>query len=359
MSRDDVRLLSFRASLERDDGGGRRVRAFQRALEDFGVNADEMGVGPSALSGAVSKNDSSVRRLKRKLLPVPLRYPITRELRDLDGSPNIISLCPGTHRWAITNSTRNWVDYPDLWSNYALNASRGDGGALSRVTCVAQAMVWKRRERLELQQSSVATVASWSDKVRLGGGAEWLPTPTHSSVTIPSRRARSGKLAVGMIANFYYPPNKRAFEDLVTNWLPRLGHLTGTIVVAGFGSESLPKHPSIEIIGEVDGVSDFYDRIDFALSPIQLGGGMKVKVVEAMAYGVPVVVSDHSLDGLPPAIQQGCIPFEQFCSSASFRRIDPRANPAVADELKQFTIESFKSRVADLWHSRMALPGGV
>ncbi|RYE41945.1 MAG: glycosyltransferase [Hyphomicrobiales bacterium] len=358
ITQDDVRLVSFKASLERDDGGGRRVRAFQRALNDCGIEVNEVGVGAGAISGSVSRNDSVIRQLKRRLLPVPLRFPISRELAAVEGSARAVSLCPGTHRWAIQNSAECWVDYPDLWSNYALNAI-GEQRMISRGTCRAQAAVWRRRERLELEEASVVTVASWTDKTRLGAAAKWLPTPTHSRKAIPRRQQRRpDKLSLGMIANFYYPPNRRAFDDLIDIWLPQLAHLDAVIVIAGFGSESLPRVPGVEIIGEVRDVDEFYDQVDFALSPIFLGGGMKVKVVEAMAFGVPVVASNHSLDGLPPAIQQACLTLDGFLRDP-LHRYDPRMRTDVADELDQFTIESFTTQVADLWCGRMTLSKGV
>ncbi|WP_037235578.1 glycosyltransferase family 4 protein [Rhodococcus wratislaviensis] len=162
-----------------------------------------------------------------------------------------------------------------------------------------------------------------------------------------------------MIANFYYPPNRRAFDDLIGIWLPRLAHLDAVLVIAGFGSESLPRVPGVEILGEVRDVDEFYDRVDFALSPILLGGGMKVKVVEAMAFGVPVVASNHSLDGLPPAIQQACLTLDEFLRSDPLHRHDPRMRTDVAEELDQFTIESFATHVADLWNGRMTLSKSV
>ena len=37
------------------------------------------------------------------------------------------------------------------------------------------------------------------------------------------------------------------------------------------------------------------------------GTGMKIKVVEAMAYGIPIVCNERGVDGLPDKMMSGCI----------------------------------------------------
>jgi glycosyltransferase involved in cell wall biosynthesis len=51
------------------------------------------------------------------------------------------------------------------------------------------------------------------------------------------------------------------------------------------------------IDGEVDSPDDFYRHIDCAIVPMDFGTGQKIKYIEALAYGLPVI-STHSASGL-------------------------------------------------------------
>ena len=51
----------------------------------------------------------------------------------------------------------------------------------------------------------------------------------------------------------------------------------------------------------------FSESLEVLATPIERGGGMKVKVVEAMMHGIPVVATQHAMDGLPQAIAEECI----------------------------------------------------
>lgn len=55
-------------------------------------------------------------------------------------------------------------------------------------------------------------------------------------------------------------------------------------------------------LGIVESPSSFYEIINVALSPIRFGGGLKIKVFEALSFGKPVLATKHSIDGFPKDI---------------------------------------------------------
>jgi hypothetical protein len=99
----------------------------------------------------------------------------------------------------------------------------------------------------------------------------------------------------------------------------------------------------------VPSVDSFYQRVDAVLAPIERGGGMKVKVVEAMMHGVPVIATEHARVGLPPAIAAACIPLK---GSWRLER-DPRTDSSISNELQHFTFENFFRQFRTLWFDRM------
>jgi glycosyltransferase involved in cell wall biosynthesis len=54
----------------------------------------------------------------------------------------------------------------------------------------------------------------------------------------------------------------------------------------------------ITVTGTVEDVKPYYEKAKVAVAPFRYGGGIKVKILEAMAMGVPVVSTDVSCFGL-------------------------------------------------------------
>jgi|EndMetStandDraft_7_1072992.scaffolds.fasta_scaffold25600_3 glycosyl transferase family 1 len=341
-----ITLVALRISLGKMDGGGMRVAAFRRALESLGA-VRLIAVGPDeAATGQVLR--SPIHRAKRRLLPVPLRTPVARTLAKQQSAGPTLSLVPSAHHWSLECGP-TWLDFPDLWSGIARNHSR-TVDPISATFNRAHARIWAKREAAEARQSDVASVASWADRDRLGAGAVWLPTPVTDRFNTARRPSASDSRTCGMIANFDYPPNRDAYRRLVVEWLPLLTQKFERVVVAGFGSDELPRSPHIDIQGPISSVAAFYRNVDAVLAPMERGGGMKVKVVEAMMHGVPVIATDHSTDGLPPAISAACLDLEGPWTLGC----DPREDASIADELHHFTFESFGQQFKTVWSDRMA-----
>ncbi|WP_292052422.1 MULTISPECIES: glycosyltransferase [unclassified Brevundimonas] len=60
---------------------------------------------------------------------------------------------------------------------------------------------------------------------------------------------------------------------------------------------TLQSHPIT--LGRVNHPSDFYDMVDCVLNPMTAGTGLKIKTIEALAYGRPVMGTDQAFVGLP------------------------------------------------------------
>ncbi|MEL7497061.1 MAG: glycosyltransferase [Planctomycetota bacterium] len=55
---------------------------------------------------------------------------------------------------------------------------------------------------------------------------------------------------------------------------------------------------TIEIVGYVDSLDQFYDSVDVIVNPVQFGTGLKIKNIEALAYAKPLISTPHSLTGM-------------------------------------------------------------
>ena len=62
--------------------------------------------------------------------------------------------------------------------------------------------------------------------------------------------------------------------------------------------EPLKQDSQINFIGEVDDVSQYYVNSDVALVPLLEGSGTRLKILEAMSFGIPVVSTSIGAEGI-------------------------------------------------------------
>ncbi len=104
----------------------------------------------------------------------------------------------------------------------------------------------------------------------------------------------------------YYLPNVHGIDWFINKVYPSLQNKT-ELIVAGRGMDKLnEKHyPSgVTIKGYIESIEELYRDADIIISPIFEGGGMKVKVAEAMAFGKIVVGSNESYEGYQEKIPE-------------------------------------------------------
>jgi len=102
-----------------------------------------------------------------------------------------------------------------------------------------------------------------------------------------------------MLANFGWWPNREGLAWFVAKVFP---HISSKIQLHVFGPESqrvAPIHPRIRRHGYVASLSEVWETCDIMISPVFSGGGVSVKVAEAIYNGMPLLGSVFSARGLP------------------------------------------------------------
>jgi len=111
---------------------------------------------------------------------------------------------------------------------------------------------------------------------------------------------REGLLFVG---GFRHPPNVDAARFLVEEIVPRLREQLPGVPVYIVGS-SAPRvvqdlaGPGVEFVGFVPELAPWLERCRVSVSPLRYGAGVKGKVNQAMAHGLPVVATRMSVEGM-------------------------------------------------------------
>ena len=306
--------------LRRVNGGTLRVLAIAASLRRLGWDVLEVCPEDQSLTSTSGSSQTpgrqyvpgqpigqrtwpkSIRAIKRVVAPLPTvsgsfdRRLLAAATESAAGGDLLVVPFPlAAH---IRTDTTLWVDFHDLNSRYAAREARY-GAKHRALGALIQARVFRHQEIRLANRAAFVTAAGFVDAQDLDKRIEhrviWMPTPVkvvkQSERDLYSRRA-------GMIADFRYGPNIEARKTLIKSWWPILESEGWNLVIAGHDSTRGPTPRGVESLGYIESPHDFYERIDISLAPLRLGGGIKVKVIESLGYGVPMIASPFAVEGL-------------------------------------------------------------
>jgi len=117
----------------------------------------------------------------------------------------------------------------------------------------------------------------------------------------PAPAARHGLIFVG---GFRHPPNVDAALWLAEAILPRVRALRPDITLSLVGADapsaigSLAAHEGITVHGHVPALEPLLDAHRLSVAPLRYGAGVKGKVNQALAHGLPVVATRCAVEGM-------------------------------------------------------------
>ncbi len=119
------------------------------------------------------------------------------------------------------------------------------------------------------------------------------------------RRPRVGKRAKALlfVGNYEYAPNVEAALRLAHEILPQVRQQEADVRLWLVGNAPPPElqalaNEHIKVTGRVPDVRPYLARASVFACPLSLGAGIKNKVLEALALGLPTVVTPLSVDGI-------------------------------------------------------------
>jgi glycosyltransferase involved in cell wall biosynthesis len=127
----------------------------------------------------------------------------------------------------------------------------------------------------------------------------------HSKLGIPEQSPM-----VVFFGDFGYAPNAEALRVLAVEIAPRLQVLApnafivvfGKGVSATFSAKYLAPVRNLTYIGFVEDIGEMVAAADAMVNPVLTGGGVKTKVLESLAMGIPVVSTDTGALGVEKAL---------------------------------------------------------
>lgn len=179
--------------------------------------------------------------------------------------------------------------------------------------------------------------------------AEALQTnPPSADVTVaplsldPSHylpRASLDSPLAGLIGWAGWPPTRHAVERLLREVWPRVlqRRPNARLVLAGEGMEratfaGVPIPAGVEWRGHVPAATEFLRELGVLLYPLTRGSGTKVKVLEAVALGIPVVTTPEGGQGVAPGAGVTLETDDERIAEATVALLaDPAARVAAGD----------------------------
>ena len=227
-----------------------------------------------------------------------------------------------------------------------------------RVLCCSRTDADRFRETYGVPEEKLAVVPN---------GVSLSATPSSPSPEAAALRAQdAGKTILYFMGKSDYAPNAEALRYIADRLLPDLERLApGRFVCwASGGGPGLPSgtgHPSLRWLGRVPEVPPWLAAADIAIAPVESGGGTRLKILEFLGAGKPLVATPKAAEGidLVPGTEAELVPLEAFAETI----LRVSSNPVQAAAMgaagrarmrAAYTWESIHAR----WRAELARYGG-
>jgi GT2 family glycosyltransferase/SAM-dependent methyltransferase len=163
-----------------------------------------------------------------------------------------------------------------------------------------------------IRSADTTLVVSHSERLQVERdvpGADVLVVPTVHEVE-PHVRGPKGRNGVLFVGGFAHPPNVDAAVRLVKDVMPLVWRELGEIGVTIVGPDPPPEvqalaSPMVDITGWIEDLRPLFERSRLMLAPLRFGAGLKGKITESLAMGLPAVTTPIGAEGLESS--ENCI----------------------------------------------------
>jgi len=144
-------------------------------------------------------------------------------------------------------------------------------------------------------------------------GAGKVHTVLWSTPTRPTRKPFAERAGVAFIGGYGHEPNLDAARWLIGEIMPLVRKRDPKIECLLVGS-NMPEHlrrlcgDGVVAVGYVEDLADIFDRVRLTVAPLTYGAGIKGKVIESLAAGVPCACTPVAAEGFDfPEALQSCV----------------------------------------------------
>jgi glycosyltransferase involved in cell wall biosynthesis len=164
--------------------------------------------------------------------------------------------------------------------------------------------ILERYQRRMLKRFDRILITSDPDKKRLGNGVEVCVIPNGTDISQGPFADQSDGRTLLCLGTYGYWPNVDGLQNFIRNILPLIRREIPDVRVLVVGRDipdtvtSLHDGKHILVSPDVPEVDPFYQESTVSVVPLRLGGGTRLKILEAFAIGTPVVSTSIGCHGL-------------------------------------------------------------
>lgn len=151
--------------------------------------------------------------------------------------------------------------------------------------------------------NGIAYISNDDEKTLKQLGIKTNSTTVPISIQSTELKSNYNENSFFFIGSMNWKPNIETVHHLINTIFPEIKNSIpdAKLYIAG---SSMPdefqsnKETGIEIVGFVDSISDFMTSKGIMLVPIKSGSGVKIKIIEGMNFGVPILTSPYGVEGI-------------------------------------------------------------
>lgn len=140
-----------------------------------------------------------------------------------------------------------------------------------------------------------------------------IPIAVDTSAIRPvQRKPRSTNILT--LGTLHYPPNADGIRWFMREVFPLISEQipSATLTIVGKNPpgdfiQMAAKNSKITVSGYVPDLTPFFERAAVVVIPVRAGGGMRVRILEAFARGVPIVTTTVGLEGIEATVGKDVI----------------------------------------------------
>jgi len=197
------------------------------------------------------------------------------------------------------------MDTQDVFSVSKFRLAALPGPPFAKLARFIAWLKWVRFERRYYRRFDHLLVVTEQDRY---GVSLFLPEakstllPRLVDTTRPARPGAEPTFHIGFLGTFGHEPNVLSVKFLLEKIVPLVRARVPDLRVLIAGKDP-PQHlldiapPGVEFAGFLPSVDEFYARIAVIAAPLVTGGGIKIKVVEGLLSGLPVVTTSIGAEG--------------------------------------------------------------
>ena len=172
---------------------------------------------------------------------------------------------------------------------------------------LAESCVYLKARELNAMRMSDAVITHSHDEAGYlareapGQVVHVVPWALHATARTVPLRKRQG---LAFIGGMRHAPNPDAMRWFAAEVMPRVWQRDPDMRCQLVGTDWSPLvwgrlDPRIQLVGQVDRLDTIFDQVRLTVAPLRFGAGVKGKVLDSFAAGVPCVMTPIAAEGIP------------------------------------------------------------